>query len=169
MTYIHWGLSTCPSNAEVLFSGFAAVGRERRGGLLCIPSAPNLPSQLGSIPEEHVTLIAPVQFIDTDNDEMILLCTLCFIASRATSIVLPGIMCPNGFSEQYRGDLITDLNNGSEYICVDSTLTRRIQWQPINTNPLSTIEVDCPSGVEACNAYTPGRQLSCVVCTGDTE
>ena len=168
MTYIHWGLSTCPSNAEVLFSGFAAVGRERRGSLLCIPSTPNLPSQLGSIPEEHVTFIAPVRFIDTDNDEMILPCTLCFITTRATVIVLPGITCPNGFSEQYRGDLITDLNNGSQYICVNSSLTQRIQWQP-NTNPLSTTEVDCPSGVEACNAYTPGQQLSCVVCTGNTE
>ena len=111
-----------------------------------------------------MTLIAPVRFTDVDNDEIILPCTLCFMRTRVTVFVLPGIMCPDQSREQYRGDLITDLNNGSQYICVDSSLTQSVQWRA-NTNSLSTIEVDCPDGVEACNGYTPGQQLSCVVCT----
>lgn len=81
--------------------------------------------------------------------------------------VLPGSSaCPEGSRAQYRGDLITDLNNGSEYVCVDSSLTQSVQWTA-NRNPLSTIEVDCPDGVEACEDYTPGEQLPCVVCTPD--
>ena len=166
VTYIHWGLSTCPSNAEALFSGFAVIGKERRGRLLCTPSKPDISTseELGFVPEDHVTQVAPVQFIDVDNDEMTLPCALCFMRTRVTVFVVSGIMCPSQSREQYRGDLITDLNNGSEYICVDSSLTQSVQWQA-NTNPLSTIQMDCPSGVEACNDYTPGRQLPCVVCT----
>ena len=94
-------------------------------------------------------------------------CALCYVATRVTVVMIPAkLSCPDNWTREYSGYLMTSHNHRSVYECVDKdpeTVAGSSESSHCNTF-FYHVEVGCTG--ECCPLYQDnGKELTCVVCT----
>ena len=90
-------------------------------------------------------------------------CGVCFSTARTSYMFPAKVTCPEGWTEQYQGYLMTSRRRRSEYLCVDEAFERAGSRSNDNGFRLYLVEPQCKS--LPCPPYDETRELACVVCT----
>ena len=118
MTYTRWGKTTCPTGAELVYSGRAGGSRYNvQGGSaekLCLPDDPDyIPATAGVTARfpsiiygaEYEFFVGPLANATKHNAP----CAICFVPSRASVIMIPAkTVCPSSWTREYYGYLTTN-------------------------------------------------------------
>ena len=179
MTYTRWGKTTCPTGAELVYSGRAGGSRYNvQGGsaeILCLPDDPDYtPETVGVNPAtaksiiygaEYEIFVGPLANASEYNAP----CAICFVPSKASVIMIPAkIVCPSSWTREYYGYLTTnnDAHRRLSFTCLDNSpegIPGTGTSSTGNTAFLYYTITTC-HGL-SCPPYENNRILSCVVCT----
>jgi len=178
VSYIRWGRTSCPSDASLIYKGYAASGHySHKGGIssqLCLTDKPTFADgdvsdgdQNGALlyGTEYETSSYGIKSLKALND-FDAPCAVC-LKSAAISLMIPGtINCPVSWNKEYQGYLMGAhyTHASREAVCVD------IEAEKVNSSSANEegnlwypTEAEC--GALPCPPYVQNRELSCVVCT----
>lgn len=177
-TYVHWGQSSCPAGATLLYAGYAASGNYNHSGggdtNLCLPKDPEWAAYDDA--NQNGALVYGTEFetngygVSTlaglqDRDAT---CAVCEVAKRKVLMVPAKLTCPAGWNLEYKGYLMaTHYTHATahDFVCVDanpeiagaSTNSNGSLWYPT--------EVECGSLPCQAGGYVQDRELTCAVCS----
>ena len=167
--YIRWGHSECPETAEVIYSGkMAGANHEENGGgsnAQCLPVDPEYSNDV-TITQKRAYIYgaefdSAASVVNHD-----IPCSLC-LANRSTTYMVPAkVNCPSGWTEEYKGYLMTSLGYQPkvDYMCVDEAFKNAKQSRKTDKGlMLYPVEVKCASLL--CPPYSKSKDLTCVVCS----
>ena len=130
---MRWDRTECANGGQVLYSGFASGSRyNEHGGTSdthCLPRSPQYLSHdtsathlstLYGMEIEPYGASPPLRNLLQTN----MPCAVCYIGTRFTILTIPAkYTCPTGFTREYYGYMMTELNHASHHrkdtICVD--------------------------------------------------
>ena len=173
--YTRWGSSSCPSTAEMLYSGLAGGSWYSHSGggvnYQCWPREPeytkNLTYRAGFQRYSRV-YGAEYQYPVQDTHDYNVPCAVCHVPKRPTLLVLPAMAsCPSGWTKEYLGYYMTerDNHNRATFVCVDGDQEGIPGTQSNLDGALFYhVEVECGRGLP-CPPYDEEPELICVVCT----
>ena len=133
MTYTRWGKTTCPTGAELVYSGRAGGSRHNvQGGSaekLCLPDNPDYISETAGVTSHHPSIIYGAEYKLPvgplmNATEYNAPCAICFVPSRASVIMIPAkTVCPSSWTREYYGYLTTNFDNHrrSSFTCLDNS------------------------------------------------
>ncbi|XP_013421406.1 uncharacterized protein LOC106181535 [Lingula anatina] len=181
--YIRWGRTTCPVEAELVYSGIAGGSHYTHTGggsnILCMPRDPQWGiytdgfQSSGHFYGVEFRTAANDPFHKTNANSITSLtpqdvvCAACRVPTRSSHIMIPAHMeCPNSWSKEYTGYLMSSAytHKRSEYICVDSAPEVDEKGGDDKQGAL-LYNVEAACGSLPCPDYISGRELTCVVCT----
>lgn len=198
--YTRWGVAGCPAGAEMAYSGRAGTSFHNNAGagsnVVCIkedftftnvwqPIQMSMTTVFGSIVgvEYHASLGSPPNVAadplgDVANDNVP--CAVCTVETNAVFMQPGTTTCPNNWSLQYRGFVMSELsdqsserdsqNYRSEFVCVDENAAIITDLEnPTIEARLAHVSVACAeTNILQCTGgnYESG-QLSCAVCSRD--
>jgi hypothetical protein len=168
-TYVHWGSSHCPADAQLVYSGVVggSVYTEAGGGsnYLCLTMSPIIGSH--SDATYYAYLYGAEYQTNTDaHHDMDALCAMCR-SSHATTIMIPGTnVCTSGWTKQYDGYLMAGYRDHlrSEFVCVDSVMESR-PGTGANLNGALFYYTVTQCGSLPCEPYQNNKIVTCVVCS----
>jgi hypothetical protein len=169
-TFVRWGSSHCPSNAELVYAGIVGGSNHGQTGggtnYLCLTLSPVMSSL--AVPHNHAVLLgSEYQTYDTAHNDMDPVCALCR-SSHATTIMIPGTnICTSGWTKEYSGFLMAEENGAagpSEYICVDESLESR-PGSNANKGGRLLFYTAAGCGSLPCAPYVDNHIVTCVVCS----
>ncbi|XP_064642664.1 uncharacterized protein LOC135496982 [Lineus longissimus] len=184
-TYIRWGRTTCPADAELVYSGYAGGQHYTQtgggAGYVCLTDKPKyatyttageatewicgveleLSGTTGSI--FNTANAKPNALHDSD-----VKCAVCQ-STRPAKIMIPGTKeCVPGWTMEYWGYLMTEhyTHKGrTEFACVDNAPESGSEGGAKNENGALMYHVQGSCGSLPCKPYVQGYELTCVVCT----
>jgi hypothetical protein len=180
LSYVRWGVSSCPSSASLIYSGYTAGSGASSGGganFLCLPSDPQyLPGSFSGASNsgadvsrvEYMTLRSGVPSL-VGLHGMEVPCALCARQVGPTSIVIPGqTSCPAGLTADYAGYLMAPPSNRprAEAICLDQNAVGIGSSSQDGWALLSPVEVG--TGTATPLNYNQGFEITCVRCSGNS-
>lgn len=160
------------------YPGFIASGHHDNtgggGNHICLPNQPkygkytNSFERTGAIygAEYEVSSFNPFKQNVHDHDAP---CVVCYVRSRGAQLMIPARDdCPNGWTEEYHGYLMTAHWNHKkprDFICVDWD-AESVPGSHANHNGalLYLVQANC-GFFSTCPPYYEGRELTCAVCT----
>ncbi|XP_072027100.1 uncharacterized protein [Amphiura filiformis] len=185
VVYIHWGASSCPEPAEVIYEGVTASGSTNKSGggsnYLCMTLNPDYLAPKGGRQGGRSYIYGAEYRNGHDYQPLNNIhghdapCAACRVRRRSTFLMIPGATtCPTkgNWTLEYYGYLMssrTDFKR-SEYICVDSFA----ESVPGSNDEfqdgaiLFPVEAYCnnrANGGLPCSPYVDGFELTCAVCT----
>ena len=165
--YVRWGHRFCPGNSSLVYSGRTAGASSKTFGggtnAQCLPTNP-----------EYLTTIDGIQYtrssitgaeyksndITPSSNDHDVPCAVC-LSTASTSHMFPAkVTCPDGWTKQYKGYLMSSRRRRSEYLCVDEAFERVGSRRDDYGFQLYLVEPRCKS-----LPYDKTRELACVVCT----
>jgi hypothetical protein len=168
-TYVRWGSSHCPADAQLVYSG--AVGgshyTEAGGGVnyLCLTMSPVF--GVHDPTNQYADLYgAEYETYDVSAHNMDAVCAVCR-SSHATTIMIPGTnVCTAGWTKQYDGFLMAERQDwsNSEYVCVDSAMESR-PGTNANLDGALFYFTQTKCGSLPCAPYQDNKLVTCVVCS----
>lgn len=178
VVYTRWGKTTCPSNAELVHSGFTGGSRYTDQGAavdpLCLPKNP----EWGIYTDGHDgyrNYVYGTEYetqtfkgnIKTVHDQDVP-CAVCLVHQRSVVQMFPARKtCYKGWTLEYHGYLMAGRHNhiaGTSYTCVDSHPdTLHGGSTDKDGRLLYLVEASC--GSLKCPPYVAGRELVCAVCS----
>ncbi|VDI41508.1 Hypothetical predicted protein [Mytilus galloprovincialis] len=174
-TYIRWGRTVCPGEANIVYDGTAAgkhYGDKGSGAnYLCLPKNPEWNAYVDGTNGEK-GLLYGVEYEISGNTpyprslhSKITPCVVC-LAMRSTVLMVPAKRtCSHGWHKEFSGYLMSYMSTSgrtaTEYICVDETLESRGPGS--SQAELYPVEAIC--GSLKCPPYVQGREITCVVCS----
>ena len=177
--YVRWGKTTCPSGADVVYSGRAAgVKYDHRGGTSdhhCLPNNPQYLSgdtantwvaQLYGVEYEVAGSTSPYNSIHQAD----MPCVVCNANGRSQLLMVPArYTCPTGWSREYYGYMMTEGAHSSREgrkttICVDSS-AEAVPGSGADTNPSPGVMMRANCNGIPCPPYQSNKLLTCAVCT----
>ena len=133
----------------------AGASFEDRGGgsnTQCLPKDPEYSSDVGMAQNRAYIYGAEFDSNTRTSDLHDIPCALCFLANHSTTYMMPAkVKCPSGWTEEYRGYLMTSY---------------RYENRRRKTNKgliLYPVQVKCSSLL--CPPYSELKDLTCVVCS----
>ncbi|XP_076075852.1 uncharacterized protein LOC143046580 [Mytilus galloprovincialis] len=174
-TFVRWGRSQCPSQTELVYSGYAAgqeyyYGTSRFGGpsnMLCLPKDPELSNRTGSSSSRlYGTEFEGNHFAPGSANEDVP-CALCRSNDTSSSVMIPGRKsCYSGWKNEYFGILASGCYNckASSYICVDMNPEFISGGERNNDNNL-LYATSMKCGSLPCPPYHNDLEVYCVVCS----
>ena len=174
-TYTRWGRRTCPTSAQLLYTGVAAgTGHHEEGGTvnyLCMPYNPQFKGQATTtnIPNgiEAVEYILE-SFPPTDGRHLYEMpCAVCFITKAATFTQVGRYECPHDWTVEYTGYQMSDHIHGNrggrtESVCVDGEpegIGSSSNEGPAHITLIKSTNRGLPA------AYGNGKIITCAVCS----
>ena len=156
-TYICWGERSCPDvqGTELVYSG-TVINSVNGANYGCLPNNPTYynDSNLSTVPMDRVGMAN-----HTNVDACFGSCAVCYTSIRSTVLMIPGkLTCPGNWTTEYTGFLMTDINNHSQHVCIDESLSCNEHTNVITPETL-LIAVQ-----ERCN-NCPEKPLTCIVCS----
>ena len=173
---MRWRKTSCPTGngTELLYSGRAAGSyfTNHGGGtnLLCLPNKPeylgtNSPtnSQSPLYGVEYHNSISNLNLVDQNVP-----CAVCYTPTRVAMVMIPAwIHCPDSWTEEYIGYLMTEYKNHRriQHYCVDET-PEVIPGEERDKNGamFHYVDVACDYGIP-CPPYSATNEITCAVCT----
>ncbi|XP_061171854.1 short-chain collagen C4-like [Saccostrea echinata] len=175
--YTRWGKKTCPSNAEIVYSGLTGGSHQDHRGAavdpLCLPRDPEWGIYRdGTDGYKAYVFGAEYQtesFSQTsslhDHD---IPCAVCLVRNRSVSRVFPARRtCYKGWSLEYEGYLMAGWFNhaaATTYKCVDKN-PDTLHGGQSNKDGYLFYHVEARCGSLKCPPYVEGRELMCAVCS----
>ncbi|XP_041458893.1 uncharacterized protein LOC121410708 [Lytechinus variegatus] len=182
--YHHWGKASCPATSSLIYSGFAASGsslsvnKGSGSNILCMVSDPEYGT---SVPDQQDARgkIYSIEYRNANNfgsqsdlHGHDVPCAACMTGGgRQAVLMLPGrITCPENWTREYRGILMSSRNNNvrTSYTCVDLAAESRpgTMNEDGNSSLLYPVEGVCGTGGGIpCGPYIDGHELQCAVCS----
>jgi len=168
-TYTRWGRNTCPTGATLIYSGrIGSTANNIKGGAsnyICLPSNPTYYSFYHTIYNRNYVYGTR---IDGESSYNQVSCAVCHRSSKHTTIMIPARTgCPNGWTEEYDGFLMSEHTSlhRSMFICVSLTSEREPGSSTGSVGTLYKVEMNCAS-TNFCPPYSSTQyQLACVVCS----
>ena len=183
VTYTRWGSRTCPSGAELVYSGVVGGSHWTQGGganFLCMPKDDpeyTLPYRAGVRNHSYLSGIGyrtPMK----GRDNSLAACTVCCVQKKSTTIMIPAkTSCPTNWEREYYGYLMSGYigfgsNHHTRYMyeCIDKDMDTIIGSQSgRNGEAFHHVEVKCNLGLECSTSnvkkYEPHKEMNCVVCS----
>ena len=168
--YTRWGKTTCRSGASLVYSGTAAAPHAGHGGgsnYLCMPPDPEYglsysPGVQGNSYLYGVEYEATVVPNRANHNAQ---CAVCLLSDKEVLLMIPAkTSCPDGWTREYYGYLMTEHIKRTEYVCVDKDMDPVPGSQHhIGSGHFWHVEGHC-DGVP-CPPYNNYKELNCVVCT----
>ena len=173
-TFVRWGRSTCPSSAELIYTG-AAGGTDYRGSgssttVLCLPldpvfdslTKPYVYAELWGA--EYQTHEANPTHSDKDP-----VCAVCR-TPRPTTIMIPATnRCHDGWTLEYSGYLMGSYPShasGHEFVCMDADLEDRVGSEQSQEGALMYYTFTrCSGSSLPCPPYVQDKAVTCAVCS----
>ena len=154
---------------------------DKGGGVnyLCLPHYPEWGSRREGLDEWHSKVYggeyesagAPFLSLHNNGEQTLYnidpLCAMCFVPNRSAQIMIPAKRtCPEGWTMEYRGYLVTDLNKFSskDFVCLDEA-PEGLTGSYANHNGAFFMLVEGVCGSLPCPPYVNGWELTCVVCS----
>ncbi|XP_034330867.1 uncharacterized protein [Magallana gigas] len=178
VVYTRWGKKTCPSNAELVHSGFTGGSYYTHKGAavepLCLPRNP----EWGRYTDGHDGAKAYVygaeyetySFIGFDQTlhEHDVPCAVCIVRQKTVVKMFPARKtCYKGWTLEYQGYLMAGYNDhaaGTAYTCIDSH-PDTLHGGATNKDGKLFYLVEASCGSLKCPPYVAGRELVCAVCS----
>lgn len=178
VVYTRWGKKTCPSNAELVHSGFAGGSWYLHQGAavdyLCLPSNPEWGEYIDGVggPRGYVYGAEYETEITIDNLRALgdhdVPCAVCLLRNKSVVKMFPARKtCYKGWKLEYHGNLMAGYYNhaaGSMYTCVDEH-PDTLHGGGKNENGKLFYSVEARCGSLKCPPYVDGRELVCAVCS----
>ena len=182
ITYIRWGKTDCPSNSDVVYSGFAGGSYYNHQGaaasMVCLPKDPiwekhDSRLQKGGLmygaeyDDDHKGPGRQSMITGKNHYERDVPCIVCE-AQRSMMIMIPGRSeCYPGWTREYWGYLMSghyEIKAATDYYCVDADPESRF-GRGKNDDGYLLYYVEARCGSLPCPPYNNGWELTCVVCT----
>ena len=171
-TYTHWGGNTCNSSLT-LYSGFMAgpLFSSTGGGsnYLCLPFEPEystfIPGRLPPGNRLHPSELE-TNFPDLPNFQALDQHTpSCSVCEASAQLMLPArLSCPNGWTVNHQGYLMSSANQRTEYICMDSD-PKAVPDTEENVGGADLVFVETGQSTNIPGSYDTTKEVTCVVCT----
>ena len=178
VVYTRWGRTTCPTDSELVYTGFMGGSQHNHNGgggdYMCLHSQPNW--DLYSDGNHNGALIYGSEYetggqpMFGGNQDFKAPCAVCFSAGKGSTFMQPGRNdCPAKWKLEYKGQLMTEHYahpTSRDYICVDRD-AEKIGNNNTNHNGalLYPVEGECGSLPCGTGQYVQDRELTCAVCS----
>ena len=171
-TFIRWGRTTCPTNTELIYEGYAAGAHYTQNGKnpICLTKTPTWAEYNDGNNDQSTIWGAEYEVNSNAIPSLTALhdynvpCAVCY--SEAPTIMNPGAQtCPNGWNVLYEGYLMSDnVGHGgnNEFTCVDQT--PETIGTNANQNGALFYSTEAQCGSLPCGPYVKNRELTCSVC-----
>ena len=177
VTYIRWGRTTCPDTegTELVYVGTAAGTEYHKTGgtsdYLCLPHEPEYLNYQSGVQghssiegAEYETHGQPLSALNNHNAP----CVLCHATTRVAMIKIPArISCPNTWTLEYSGYLMTGHNNHRgrhATVCVDKD-SESIPGSAGDINGALFYHMEATYNGIPSPPYDPEKELTCTICT----
>ncbi|XP_062599823.1 short-chain collagen C4-like [Saccostrea cucullata] len=177
IVYTRWGKKTCPSNAQLVYSGLAGGSWYDHSGAasdpLCLPRDPEWGIYRdGTDGEKGYVYGAEYQTFDVSHSASLhdhdVPCAVCLVKDRSVVRLFPGRRtCYKGWNLEYEGYLMSGRYNqaaATAYKCVDKN-PDILHGGRLNKNGYCFYHVEARCGSLKCPPYVEGRELVCAVCS----
>ena len=177
--YTRWGRTVCSQGATLVYAGRAAGTKfNRQGGTsdtLCMPETPQyLSTDTTATHKAHLrgveyetwgTSSTPFRNLAQAN----LPCAVCHTDTKLSVLTVPAqYTCPNGWSMEYNGYLMTELERSDRQrkstLCVDQD-AEVVPESEANTNPAVLYLMKATCDGLPCPPYNTNMSLPCAVCS----
>ena len=173
VTYTKWGNMSCRAGATRLYAGRVGASAESSSGggsnYMCMPNDPEYstyrPGVQGRVHMYGVEYEGPP--LVSNREQHNAPCAVCYVSNKATQVMIPARnTCPNGWTEEYHGYLMTERSNThrTEFVCVDSTMESVVGSQN-NIYGAHFYHVEAHCNGMACPPYNNYKELICVLCS----
>ncbi|XP_056006026.1 uncharacterized protein LOC125660312 [Ostrea edulis] len=178
VVYTRWGKKTCPSNAELVLSGFTGGSHYTHKGAavqpLCLPKDPEWGRYRDGTDghkahvygAEYETDISPSSLRSVYQHDVP--CAVCLVHNRSVLRVFPARKtCYKGWKLEYDGYLMAGYYGfpaASTYTCVDRN-PDTVTGGQADHNGYLFYSVEAICGSLKCPPYVNGRELVCAVCS----
>nr|XP_034329659.1 uncharacterized protein LOC105320069 [Crassostrea gigas] len=178
IVYTRWGKKTCPTQAELILSGFTGGSWYGHSGAaaepLCLPRDPEWSFYkdgtdgakayvFGAEYETHSFSGFKKTLAEHDVP-----CAVCLLRNRSVVNMFPARKtCRKGWTLEYHGYLMAGHHGqtaGTTYTCVDNN-PDTLHGGHSNHNGYLLYPVEARCGSLKCPPYTEGRELVCAVCS----
>ena len=177
--YTRWGRTVCPQGATLVYAGRAAGTKyNMKGGTsdtLCMPETPQYLST--DTTDTHVAHLHEVEFETHGTSstplnnlaEADMPCAVCHTDTKLSVLTVPAqYTCPNGWSMEYNGYLMTEWEHSScqrkNTLCVDKDAEAVPESQADNDPSLVYLMKATCDGLR-CPPYNTDMTLPCAVCS----
>ncbi|XP_061180055.1 uncharacterized protein LOC133188588 [Saccostrea echinata] len=176
--YTRWGKKTCPSNANLVYSGFVGGSHFTHKGAavepLCLPRDPewgmyvdgNNANRAYVFGAEYDTFNFKGHFTSLIQHDVP--CAVCLVKNRSIVKTFPARKtCYKGWTLEYHGYLMAGYHGftaGTTYTCVDKN-PDTLHGGQANQNGYLFYFVEGRCGSLKCPPYVEGRELVCAVCS----
>ncbi|XP_061178462.1 uncharacterized protein LOC133187120 [Saccostrea echinata] len=178
VVYTRWGKPICPSNAKLVYSGFAGGSHYNSKGAavdpLCLPKDPEWGNYIDGkdgakayvYGAEYETSTFTSRYASLNHHDVP--CAVCLVQNRSIVKVFPARKnCYKGWNLEYQGYLMAGYNNhqaGTTYKCMDKNPDTLPGGHSIKYGSLFYF-VEGRCGSLKCPPYVEGRELVCAVCS----
>uniref|UniRef100_K1QZL2 Short-chain collagen C4 n=1 Tax=Magallana gigas TaxID=29159 RepID=K1QZL2_MAGGI len=178
VVYTRWGKKTCPSNAELVLSGYTGGSwYDHKGAavdLLCLPRDPEWgiytdgddDSRARVYGAEYETHASP-GYIRTFYQHDVP-CAVCLLRNKSVVKMFPARKsCYKGWKLEYNGYLMAGYHGqlaSTMYTCIDEH-PDTLHGGHANKNGYLFYSVEARCGSLKCPPYVEGRELVCAVCS----
>ncbi|XP_034318267.2 uncharacterized protein [Magallana gigas] len=178
VVYTRWGKKTCPSNAELVLSGYTGGSWYSNKGaavdLLCLPRDPEWgiytdgddDSRARVYGAEYETQASP-GYIRTFYQHDVP-CAVCLLRNKSVVKMFPARKsCYKGWKLEYSGYLMAGYHGqlaSTMYTCIDEH-PDTLHGGHSNKNGYLFYSVEARCGSLKCPPYVEGRELVCAVCS----
>ena len=177
--YTRWGRTVCPQGATLVYAGIAAGTKfNMKGGTsdtLCMPETPQYLST--DTTASFAALLHGVK-IQTQGTASTPLnnvlqadmpCAVCHTDTKQSVLTVPAqYTCPNGWSMEYTGYLMTELERSDRQrkntLCVDKD-AEAVPGSQADTNPAVIYLMRATCDGLPCPPYNTNMALPCAVCS----
>ena len=186
VTYVRWGMHSCPSGAKRVYNGLVGGGWFTGDGgsssLICLPLDVQYVDQTeldndGKIYSTEYETDDRI-FTGTDTQDYDVPCAVCQVSHSSVYTTAGTLFCSSSDASQYKGYLMTSETGGgrksTDYICVDADADYLLGSQA-NTDgaQLSFVGADCSArspmtkhcGDPPIENYIQKLALTCAVCS----
>ncbi|CAH1801505.1 unnamed protein product [Owenia fusiformis] len=185
--YVRWGRTTCPNNAENVYSGVMGGSFHSQTGsganFLCLPKEPEWGKTVAGFQSD--ARIYGVEFGNFENSPFLTdnfpdpskpanwlydhdaVCAVCRVQQRNSKVMIPALKsCPELWTLEYKGYLMSQQisHQKSEFICFDEAPEADIAGHENRDGGIIRV-VEGACGSLPCPNYIDGYELTCAVCT----
>ncbi|XP_064625070.1 uncharacterized protein LOC135486492 isoform X1 [Lineus longissimus] len=184
-TYIRWGRTVCPADAELVYAGYGGAQHYTHVGgsaeYICVSDKPEYASKTAAGETDRAWLngielqVFVTNFFSTANadpnglHDSDLRCAVCRNRVRTSMLMIPGTKsCPGNWQQEYWGYLMTGHYKHKaaySYACVDDAPEAGGENGARNDDGGLMYHAQGSCGSLPCPPYVQGFEMTCVVCT----
>ena len=174
--YTRWGRTTCPTGAQLVYSGRAGGSRrDQTGGaatILCMPDNPDHLQHISGT-QSYCQVAGVDYYFNTHsalsgNNYKNAPCAVCYVARNVVLMIPAKTQCPTNWTREYYGYLTAEhqaIDGRTSFECIDKDVEGVSGEDGRNTPGVEMGLVEPLCNSFACPPYDAEKELTCVVCT----